>query len=119
MYVFLYVFVWKCLKRKYCQAVLSECLCLDVNKDIIEVCCVCVSVCVCFVCVCLEVSKADILAGCSVSETTSLESRSGSSGVFAETQARIEIDEFHCKGGSARRISEYLRISVSICIYQD
>ena len=39
--------------------------------------CVSVSVCV-FVCVRLEVSKADILAGCSVSETTSLESPSGS-----------------------------------------
>ena len=81
---------------------------------------VCVFVFVCLsisVCVCLEVSKADILAGCSVSETTSLESRSGSATVFAETQARIEIDEFHCKARSSRRISEYLRISKFLIVF--
>ena len=39
----------------------------------------CICLCLCFVCVRLEVSKADILPGCSVSETTSLESPGGSS----------------------------------------
>ena len=48
---------------------------------IVCVCVLSVFVCVCvFVCVRLEVSKADILAGCSVSETTSLESPSFHSG---------------------------------------
>ena len=103
------------------------CLCVCVFSVHVFLClhvCFFVSMCVflfvCLsisVCVCLEVSKADILAGCSVSETTSLESRSGSATVFAETQARIEIDEFHCKARSSRRISEYLRISISNCVH--